>query len=438
MEKIRFTFLAYNNSLIFEIKGNNESIKQFFHYFTSMFPNLVIGNTVHPNFKNTKELSDQVIAFVNIYQSKVPKLNTITAFFRKLKEGEEFFIYPVLEVPQKLYIEVNNYLMALAEGKDFEQISIQMNELFDDLMNDYDLIGFGDTRLSIGEADKKKRICRFCNNTRQNLSFKNRAHAISEALGNKTLTLYDECDGCNTEFSQTIEPEIIEYFSFLRTIFRIKGKGGEKQFKGENFELKKEDDNDLKSEKTEEPKLILQFFQDENTELGPDLPFRIMLKAKNKIVLQNIYKCLCKYFLSVIDKKHLPAFKETIEWVNGKKIYEDQLPVIAKFSFPNLFQEQPQIVVYIRKNNNKSLPFAVGEFHFAFLKYIFILPFSSEDDLDYSVKENYDMFWNKFVHFNKIPHSSFDDFSDNKEKNFIISFRIEKKDNGDDKLDSKM
>ena len=64
------------------------------------------------------------------------------------------------------------------------------------ILTNYNICEFGTKRIHIGEQNKEKRICRFCNNKSENVTFKNKAHAISEALGNKTIILNEECDNC--------------------------------------------------------------------------------------------------------------------------------------------------------------------------------------------------------------------------------------------------
>ena len=52
----------------------------------------------------------------------------------------------------------------------------------------------GDNRLNIGEFKKSKRVCRFCGRSMPKITFMQKAHAISESLGNKGLICREECD----------------------------------------------------------------------------------------------------------------------------------------------------------------------------------------------------------------------------------------------------
>src|SRR5262245_16553961 len=47
----------------------------------------------------------------------------------------------------------------------------------------------------------KPRVCRFCDQGKPYVTFKKKAHAIPELVGNKTLLTLYECDQCNKRFS---------------------------------------------------------------------------------------------------------------------------------------------------------------------------------------------------------------------------------------------
>ena len=67
----------------------------------------------------------------------------------------------------------------------------------------FEMLSFGYDGLEewIGEPDENKRICRFCGKSVPRVSFKKIAHAIQDALGNKLLFCYEECDTCNHDLA---------------------------------------------------------------------------------------------------------------------------------------------------------------------------------------------------------------------------------------------
>jgi len=78
----------------------------------------------------------------------------------------------------------------------------------------------------IGEPDKQKRVCRYCHKSMPETTFKEIAHTIPEALGNKSIITNDECDICNHFFGCGIEQDFISIFDLPRLLFDVSGKKG--------------------------------------------------------------------------------------------------------------------------------------------------------------------------------------------------------------------
>ncbi len=416
MYKYKITFVALKDTLSFVVKSpHKEIIESFVRDLLIIFASIDDNEnlTINALQESSPELQQQIKDFVNKYNNNLPQLNQIPAFFKKLKEKEQFFFIPKIDLKREETFNLYNQLRASEEGISFEELNNQMTELFGDLLNTYHIKSFGDKRTLIGEPIKENRMCRFCNNQRENITFENKAHAISEGLGNKTVVLYDECDNCNTEFSQTIEPDIIQYLSLFRTIFDIKAKKGSKKFKGKNFDLRKEGS------------LKLSLFSEKDGDEKILFPYKVNLESyeNDLICLQNIYKSLAKYFISVIDKEYLPKFKKTIEWINGGR-EADNLPKIAEMLSYHSFSPHPKLVCYIRKNDEKTIPFAVCEFYFTCKIFVFIIPFCEEDDISFIDESQYNKFWKTFKHYDKSEGWNFWDFSDNNKRKFSINLNF--------------
>jgi hypothetical protein len=410
-----FSLLAIDDSLAFDVASpNQQDVENFFFGYLSVFPGVLDFQNyrVISLTKNSEELKSNMRDFVASNPS-VPQLNAVEAFIRKLREDEKFYVVPRL-IALEESIKLLNYLQADEDGVKFEELNRQGDEMFGDFMQMYQISSFGEKRLVIGEKKKEDKVCRFCGEAYPKVSFEKKAHAISEGLGNKTLVLTEECDDCNWKFSQTIEPDLIDFFALYRTLYDIKGKGGLKDFKGKNFKFFKGDTLEL-------------HFQDsgENEESENGMPKVITLDSGRKIRRQNIYRTLVKFVLSVISKDELGHLQKTIDWINDK-LSIAQLPKIAIFTFYDKLVKQPIIMVYKRKNQDTDYPYMVGEFHFAFMKYCFIIPAADKDEQSFVDKKEYEKFWKKFRHYDSFGNDAvFKEFSGDVEQKFTIKLNIE-------------
>ncbi|WP_276366180.1 hypothetical protein [Chryseolinea sp. H1M3-3] len=421
MEQIytyKFSLLSLSGEVNLQVSSSNgPGIETFMDDFRIIFSrqDSESGGFIINAFQvYSPEIEKKINELIEKYGEIDPTINKIPAYFRKLKANENFvFVPPGYGIDQSHRILLYNYLKHLEEGVPFEPLQAATDSLFKEIFAKYDVNSFGDKRISIGEPDKKKRVCRFCNNKRVPLTFKNKAHAISEGLGNKTVVLNDECDGCNSEFSKNTEQDMIQYLSLYRTFFGVKGKGGTKKFSGTNFKV---DDEGV---------AIFSILEEERKGNDP-LDQVVSINTDNPIVLQNIYKTLCKYFLSVIDTKYLKHFQGTIDWINGERQI-DRLPVIAEVVTYHFFSSQPKLLTYIRKENNSDIPFAVGEFHFTCIVFVFIIPLCDQDSSQY-LEDDYKKFWDLFHHYNKSKGWSFKDYSSQKAAKFSFRVKFEKSD----------
>lgn len=412
-------FFTLNDSIRFKMMSSNEfEVNDFVNDLLSIF--ITIDKDKKPLLNTLQKYSNEnkknISAFTDKYKIRLPQLNSLSAFFRKLKPNEWFIFLPNMEIEHIEWLKLKEYLKVISECKPYTKPSKELLDLYEDLLINYNVHIAGNQRINVGEKNKNKRICRFCSNKNTPISFNNKAHAISEALGNKTIILFDECDKCNKMFSETIEPDIIQYLSLYRTFFDVKGKGGNKKIKGKNFVLKNDG------------KVNINFTKLKDKPDPNNKSYNLKLDFQQPSTAQNIYKSLCKYFLSVIDEKYLKHFKKSIDWIKGN-IDIKNLPKIAELTTYDFFSLQPKITCYIRKNEDKKLPFAIGEFHFTCVVFVFIIPLSDSDNKEFIKKSDYKFYWKSFKHFDKYKSWVFNDYSNNNPRDFIINldFNIDKK-----------
>lgn len=408
-------FIAMDNELSFEISSDDNNLIAHFHEGIVEIFGGVNSGVYEALHKNDIRIKHKINEFVEKYKNNfTPQINQISAFFRSVNEDEYMVILPSIELTSEGYNRAKNMLYAIKIGKPFEEVEKEFDDLYKLLFENYGYNSYGSKRLFIG--DKVNRRCRFCGLTKEETTFKNKAHAISEGLGNKNVFLYEECDSCNDKFSVSIEPDLIGYFSFYRTFYDIKGKGGSKKIKGKDLEISKSKN--------------VEIVYNDHKKL-PDLEsleskLTIETPLDTKIRNQDIYRCLVKFCLSVMKNEELNSFKKTIKWVNSETSF-DILPWIAEYESKESFTPIPKLTLYKRHNDNKHLPYTIGQFHLATRTMLFIVPFSGKDGME-KPKDFLKTIWSVFKHLPDIDKWSFNDFSSEEEKDFTLKFSFYKSD----------
>lgn len=194
----------------------------------------------------------------------------------------------------------------------------------------YDVLGSWQLRpgTKIALGDKSNRVCRFCEQRSPEVSFTKVAHAIPEALGNKSLETYYECDACNEMFGNGIENDLGNWSKPLRTFARIRGKRGVPTLKkggdvpGWRIEY---DDNGFK---------ITSYEAD---------PFYEIDEAKGKITFKlkrdaytpvAVLKAFMKIGLTLLPGEEVKNFPHLMRWVrelDHSRRFAEQCPVIYSF-----------------------------------------------------------------------------------------------------------
>jgi hypothetical protein len=421
------TLFSLNKVLTFSVSDNKEIIRETFSELASCFD---CSNSLQ---KNTQKLRSKINNYVVKHREHDCSINKLNDYFKNLDEDELFYIFPVKEITQELHIAISNKLLChMNEGIEFESLQRRFSEICGGVITNYVIDGVSsDKKIMVGEGLKKNRVCRFCHKKNGETTFKQEAHAISESLGNKTIILNEECDICNTKFSRTIEKDIDTYLKILSIFFKNKNKEGKvSKVKGKNFKLSYVIENEsitktqvLEKDKEDalKPDFVLIHFPKNNQERNNEgIPTIIPLKFNEKVNMQNIYKALVKFSLSVIDRKYLSNFDKTIEWLTSDKFYS-LLPKVAVLHSYDSFSKQPYSRVYLRKGNDTNLPLAVGEFQFTFLKFVFLIPSFVEGECDFILDEDYQRFWAFFKQYSLQKNWTFESFSSSESKEFVFN-----------------
>lgn len=259
--------------------------------------------------QNTERLNTGIDGIISKYAKNFPELHKVKSFLSLLPNGHFFVIMNGRLEDTNACLQYFSYL-----EKHHEEHGIRIERSIDTLdwgalPQMYNIAMYGHQRERIGTWRKDQRVCRFCsgkigetNRFNKEVTFNNNAHAFSEALGNKNVILYEECDACNERFGSDtgIEFSLIALLKMFRAVYSLRGKNGMKAVDGENFTLWADGESiDIKYDGN-----ILEELELEKLNLE--------LVLKDKFIPQNIYRCLCKFVLSVVDSDDIEFFSKLL------------------------------------------------------------------------------------------------------------------------------
>ncbi|MDD5019449.1 MAG: HNH endonuclease [Candidatus Omnitrophica bacterium] len=221
-------------------------------------------------------------------------------------------------------------------------------------------------------GDKNNRYCRFCGRRKPEVKFRNIAHALPEFLGNKQLISLQECDECNSFFSNNIESHLDKFTRPFRTISLIKGK------------IK------IPSYKTNDKKSRLDFIKNQGFVSSETIDQRISdIDFEKKQVTftftyepyipSAVYKSFVKMALSIIPEDELPPFKNTIKWIlnsdHSKKLIRPQ--IVRALFIPGINPNKILTVFLLRRRQSiqkEELPYCIFVIGFGNFVYQLIVP----------------------------------------------------------------
>lgn len=333
-----------------------------------------------------------LLALQNKYdKASKSHIRKLMGFLKGLTDGDFFYYFneektSVVERRTAIYclkaIKNGNPYSATLHNRIFSYYS-QMSIMFEMLSFGYD--GLEEW---IGEPVENKRICRFCGKSVPSVSFKKIAHAIQDALGNKLLFCYEECDTCNHDLAM-VEDQFRILMDFRRSIFRIPRKDTTKAAKvvGKDFIIVPDTKGD--------PIMYLmkEYIADS---IDTTKPFVHHFELKSPVVNEQMYKALCKMVIDMLPTCELPHFKNTIEWIKSKNFMPDTLPSIWLINLPcdkPIFR-QPILDVFLNNQHNiQNTPYCTSVVWFYDIAYIFIVPLVDIDAGQYKYDINLKKHW---------------------------------------------
>ena len=204
-------------------------------------------------------------------------------------------------------------------------------------------------------GDGQNRICRFCSKTKPEASFRKKAHAIPELLGNKSLFSNYECDDCNTFFGSTIENDLGNWTRHSRTFARIRGKSGVPVIKGGR------NDKGWRVDYGASGFHIRQFESDPLVEIDEtNRKLRLELK-RGSFTPVAVFKAFVKIGLTILPCEELANFETALRWIrnpNHIKSFVKKCPVFHTFQPGPLPNDRIVLLLMRRRKEVVDLPYA--------------------------------------------------------------------------------
>ena len=341
----------------------------------------------------SKQTHDALDALVRKYDDVTKyHIRKLKGFISKLTDTDIFYYFNENKpniVDRRTAID---FLLADTDSK------LIHNEIFHyySLMNiyyEYLSFGFDGLEQWAGEEVENKRVCRFCGRQMPDVTFDKVAHAVQEALGNKILFCYEECDTCNNKMAR-VEDNFRVLMDFRRSMYHIPRKGTTKSSSivGKNFIINPNADG-----------LPELYIMEEaiSSNINRSQPFLMHLELKDPIVNEEMYKALCKMVIDMLPSKELEHFKQTISWINPEEYWmPDSLPSILTHYIPFDKIRYPQPVLDIYINNKGQLlhsPYCTAILYIYDMMYMFIMPMVDVDRGMFKYDKSLSTHWQKMA-----------------------------------------
>ena len=316
-------------------------------------------------------------------------IRKLYGFISKLPDGEVF--YYLNENKTSVVERRTSYDCARLQHLGFKPVENAVYLYYTRLDNHFQYLSYGYDGIEewIGEKDINKKVCRFCGRSFPEVGFDSVSHSIPDALGNKLLFCYEECDTCNHGLAP-IEDNFRKIMDFRRAMYHIPRKGTTATPKvvGKTFIVKPDSHG-----------FAELFLMEEAIPQGVDRskPFKMHLELKETMTNECMYKALCKMVIDMLPSSELPHFENTIKWITSNGTWApDSLPSTWLYVLPNDMVAYPQPVLDIFLNNKGRMPnspYCSGVLWIYDIAYLFMMPFADVDAGQYKYDADLTAHW---------------------------------------------
>ena len=368
---LKFYLLSVRNYRLFDFSTSEHILEKAVENAFNCMKRIEGGN-IYAVYQYEECILSVMNELADKYKAQYPQVQQLFAYFKQCKEGEYI-------IRQSIFVPLLNLkssivkVFALEHGLDAHKVHEVFITNWARLSLNFEAYSYGflPNKIFIGEKDKAKRICRFC--MKSGITrFKNDSHAIQEGLGNHLLIANEECDECNTLFSNSVERHLFRFLETNRTLSQVRGKGKSTYHQeGLNFHIHPDTVTGL-------PTVYVKQEYIENELYNGQTTGRILLYNNGPITYQGVYKALVKIAVDMIPQDKIAYFAQTGMWVHGD-FEADNLPSFW-YGEHSFFFEQPVLDLFFKKDNTHyNAPYCTAVLYIYESVFIYVVPLNEID-----------------------------------------------------------
>lgn len=368
----KFYLLSAHNKRLMEFTSPNHELEQAVE---DAFSNIkrIEGGNVYAMYQYNADTLRVMTELSDTYKQNYPNVQQLPSYFKDFQDGDYFIRHQswasLIDLKRSII-----KLDALANGGDDRSddtiFVLNWGKLY--LMFEAYSYGCLTDIIKIGEPNPEKRVYRFCSCTGKE-NFKDVSHAIQEALGNKRLICLEECDECNSLFSNTVESQLYKFLEINRTLSNVSGKGKKSHnLEGLNFHIHPNPEANTPVVYVKQDQIVNDVYKGKVTG-------KIYLYNNGKISYQGIYKALLKIAVDMIPSDKIQHFVQTGRWVHG----DFDAPKLPYFSYGeyNKFFEHPVLDLFFKTDRSPNdAPYCTAELRIFDCIFLFTIPFNDVDE----------------------------------------------------------
>lgn len=414
---LKFYLLSVRNRRLFDFSTSEHILEKDVENAFNRLKRIEGGN-IYAVYQYEECILPVMNELADKYKAQYPQVQQLPTYFKQCKKGEyiirQSIFVPLFDLKSSIV-----KVFALEHGFDTHKAHEVFTANWARLSLYFDAYSYGflpKKKEYIGEEDKAKRICRFCMKSGIG-RFQNDSHAIQEGLGNHLLIANEECDECNTFFSNSVERHLFRFLETNRTLSQVRGKGKSTYHQeGLNFHIHPDTVTGLPTVYVKQEFIENELYKGKPTG-------RILLYNNGPITYQGIYKALVKIAVDMIPPDKIIHFVKTGMWVHGD-FEADNLPSFW-YGEHSFFFEQPVLDLFFQKDNTDyNAPYCTAVLYIYESVFIYVVPLNEIDNGKNLTKEKLLSHLNLFKKYEYLYVKEWAEYDSNDTKEYAVHYKI--------------